>query len=177
MSGRLFVIVGPSGAGKDTLIAGAIAADPALHWAQRVITRPTSAGGEPFEGVSPAEFQRRLSAGDFVLHWQAHGLNYGVTVPALGLLQSGAKVVLNESRGALGAISAAFAGLRIIRISAPSAVLAERLAQRGRESSEAISARLARASYDLPAELSVIDVQNTGSIAQGIDALRHALSL
>ena len=47
MTGRLFVVVGASGAGKDTLIAGALAADPRLHWARRVITRPAVAGGEP----------------------------------------------------------------------------------------------------------------------------------
>ena len=75
---RLFFVVGPSGAGKDTLLSGAIAADPALHWVRRVITRPESAGGEPFEGVSAPEFAARLARGDFALHWDAHGLRYGV---------------------------------------------------------------------------------------------------
>ena len=56
MAGRLFLVVGPSGAGKDTLLAGAVAADPRLHWARRVITRPETAGGEPFEGVTEAVF-------------------------------------------------------------------------------------------------------------------------
>ena len=74
MGGRLFALVGPSGAGKDTLLAAASAARPDLVIVQRVITRPESAGGEPFEGVTPAEFARRNAAGLFALHWQAHGL-------------------------------------------------------------------------------------------------------
>ena len=75
MMGRLFVVVGPSGAGKDTLLAGAVAAEPRLHWARRVITRPSSAGGEPFEGVDETEFAARLGRGEFALHWQ--GRPYG----------------------------------------------------------------------------------------------------
>ncbi len=76
--GRLFIVVGPSGAGKDTLIAGAKVLRPDLHWARRVITRAEVAGGEPFEGVSLEEFNTRRDAGEFALHWQAHGLSYGV---------------------------------------------------------------------------------------------------
>ena len=52
----IFAVVGPSGAGKDTLIAGALRARPDLHLVRRVITRPTEAGGEAFEGVTGAEF-------------------------------------------------------------------------------------------------------------------------
>ena len=78
MTGRLFAVVGPSGAGKDTLMAAAAARVPALRLARRVITRPADAGGEDFDGVTEAAFQRRLAAGAFALHWQAHGLHYGI---------------------------------------------------------------------------------------------------
>jgi ribose 1,5-bisphosphokinase len=175
MTGRLFVIVGPSGVGKDTLLAGASAADPGLHWAQRVITRPQVAGGEPFEGVTAAEFQALRAAGAFALHWDAHGLCYGVMAGELAPLQSGMNVVLNGSRGALAAIQAVYPQMRVIRISAPSEVLAERLAQRGRESGEAIAARLARASYVLPETIDVIDVHNIGTPEQGVASLLQAL--
>ena len=78
MTGRLFVVVGASGAGKDTLLAGAVKADPTLYWARRVITRPEVSGGEPFEGVDRASFDARRAAGEFALNWEAHGLSYGV---------------------------------------------------------------------------------------------------
>ena len=74
----IFAIVGPSGAGKDTLIRGALAARPDLRLARRVITRATEAGGEDFDGVTPEDFAARKARGDFVIAWEAHGLSYGI---------------------------------------------------------------------------------------------------
>ncbi|MGB8812025.1 MAG: phosphonate metabolism protein/1,5-bisphosphokinase (PRPP-forming) PhnN [Paracoccaceae bacterium] len=176
MTGRLFLVVGPSGAGKDTLLAGAKAANPVLHWARRVITRPETVGGEPFEGVSAEEFQARLLAGDFALHWQAHGLRYGVPFTETAALKQGHDVLVNGSRGAIPAALAAFPDLTVIRICAPAAILAERLAARGRESHADIKARLDRADYDLPIGVDVIDIHNDSSPAEGIARLLQALS-
>ena len=145
MMGRLFVVVGPSGAGKDTLLAGAVAAEPRLHWARRVITRPSSAGGEPFEGVNETEFAARLARGEFALHWQAHGLHYGVPSVELAPLAQGRDVVVNGSRAALAEAQVAFPDLIVLHITAPLDVLADRLAARGRETRADIAARLARA--------------------------------
>ena len=167
----IFAVVGPSGAGKDTLLAGAVAASPGLHWARRVVTRPSEAGGEPFEGVDAETFARRLAAGDFALHWKAHGLCYGI--PHVEL--RGERVVFNGSRQAIGAAMDRLPGLRVVRITAPSKVLAERLAARGRESREDIEARLARASYDLPEGVDVVDVVNDATPEIGVARLLAAL--
>lgn len=173
--GRLFAIVGPSGAGKDTLIAGAVARDPALHWARRVITRPEQAGGEPFRGVDAARFAAMAQAGEFRLSWQAHGLSYGIPAAEFLPLQAGRTVLFNGSRAALGLALQAFPGLRIIRISAPSRVLADRLAARGRESRDEIEARLRRQSYDLPEDWPVVDVVNDATPQEGIARLLSVL--
>lgn len=175
MMGRLFLVVGPSGVGKDTLLAGAKAADPALHWARRVITRPATAGGEPFEAATDAQFQARLAAGEFALHWQAHGLSYGVPKSELAPLDEGQTVLLNGSRGALDQALALFPRLTVIRVSAPSALLADRLMARGRESRADIEARLSRAAYDLPAGLAVVDIVNDASPETGIARLLQAV--
>jgi ribose 1,5-bisphosphokinase len=169
---RLFAIVGPSGAGKDTLIAGAMAARPDLRLVRRVITRPTEAGGEDFEGVSLSAFQSRKALGEFALDWEAHGLCYGLPADAL----TGAGVVLfNGSRAALPGAMARFPGLTVILITAPIAVLAKRLAARGRETAEDISQRLERAGFALPLGVTVREVINDGTEAEGVARLLDAL--
>lgn len=175
MTGRVFFVVGPSGAGKDTLLAGAIAADPRLHLARRVITRPSSAGGEPFEGVDEAEFERRLGRGDFAVHWEAHGLRYGVPKAELGPLLDGRDVLVNGSRAALVAAAAAFEAMVVIQITAPIAVLAQRLAQRGRETESDIAARLGRADIGFPSGFAAREVVNDGTPETGITRLLQAL--
>ncbi|MBK4216902.1 phosphonate metabolism protein/1,5-bisphosphokinase (PRPP-forming) PhnN [Paracoccus caeni] len=165
----VFAVVGPSGAGKDTLIAGAAQARPDLRVLRRVITRPESAGGEPFEGVTEAEFARRHAAGEFALTWLAHGLHYGVPhAPDDGV------TLFNGSRRMLEQAATAFPGLRVILVTASAPVLAARLADRGREDAKDIAARLTR-SAPLPGGLPVITVRNDGSVAEGVAAFLAAL--
>lgn len=175
MTGRVFAVVGPSGVGKDTLLSGAVAASPALHWARRTITRPESPGTEPYEGVSPEEFDFLGSAGVFALDWPAHGLRYGIRASEFGGLIRGLDVIFNGSRAAAPLAFERFPGLIVLRISAPSKVLADRLAARGRESVTEIEARLARASYDVPEGPPVIDIANDASPETGIRRLMAAL--
>jgi ribose 1,5-bisphosphokinase len=173
--GRLFFVVGPSGAGKDTLLAGAVAADPSLTWAQRSITRPAALGGEPYEAISEATFHARAAEGQFALHWGAHGLFYGVLHSALAPLAQRRDVVLNGSRGAIGQLLATFPDAQIIVITAPAAILAQRLAARGRESAQDIAQRLARAQFDLPQGVPAREVINDGSQAEGVARLLYAI--
>ncbi len=175
MTGRVFAVVGPSGAGKDTLLAGAIAASPTLHWARRTISRPEAAGGEPFEGVTGQEFEFLYKSGVFALDWRAHGLSYGIRKVEFDGRTRGIDVLFNGSRAALAQALALFPDLTVVRISAPSKVLAERLAARGRETVAEIEARLARASYEVPDGLPVIDIANDSSPLVGVGRLLAAL--
>ena len=175
MTGRIIAVVGPSGVGKDTLLAGAMAQSAALYWARRVITRPESEGGEPFTSVDRATFDARRNNGDFALHWDAHGLSYGIPHGEFLAMHAGRDVIFNGSRGALVQARAVFPGLIVLRISAPSRVLAERLAARGRETREQIEARLCRASYELPMDMPVIDVVNDATPQIGIARMLAAL--
>jgi len=175
MMGRVFAVVGPSGVGKDTLLAGAVAASPDLHWARRTITRPEAAGGEPFEGVTSDEFDFLSGAGVFALQWPAHGLRYGIRRSEFVALMRGVDVVFNGSRVAVPLALKQFPGLVVLRISAPSKTLAERLAARGRETVKEIEARLARASYDVPVGVPVIDIANDATPEIGVTRLLIAL--
>lgn len=173
MSGRLFAVVGPSGAGKDTLIAEIARTLPGLHVVRRVITRPTEAGGEPFEGVAPDEFERRRTDGAFVLDWQAHGLHYGIPAGLVELLDGGQDAIVNLSRAMLAEAAGRFARLHVLNVSARPEVLAIRLGARGRETPEDIRRRLERAALPLPTGLPLTEIDNSGALS---DALRAALA-
>ncbi|WP_112311595.1 phosphonate metabolism protein/1,5-bisphosphokinase (PRPP-forming) PhnN [Pseudogemmobacter bohemicus] len=179
MTGRLFAIVGPSGAGKDTLIRGALAARPDLAVVRRVITRPAEAGGEDFEGVSEAAFLTRRATGEFALDWQAHGLRYGIPKAALVPLAQGTDLLFNGSRQGLPEAAALWPGLVVIHVTAPPEVLAARLTARARESAGDVAARVARAAMPLPeglpAGLNVVTVMNDASPATGIARFLAAL--
>jgi ribose 1,5-bisphosphokinase len=156
----IFAIVGPSGAGKDTLIRGALAARPDLRLVRRVITRPTEAGGEDFEGVTPEDFAHRKARGDFALTWEAHGLSYGIPRDQIAGLGD---VIFNGSRAALPAAVRVFPGLRVILVTAPDLILATRLAARGRETATDIRDRLSRAAFEMPEGIGFQTVVNDAS--------------
>lgn len=174
-TGRIIAVVGPSGAGKDSLIAGAIAARPDLVWARRVITRPTAAGGEPFEGVSDTEFARRKSLGLFSLDWQAHDLSYGIPASIEAEMAAGRDVIFNGSRAALPDAMARFPTLIVVLVTASPAVLAQRLATRARETATDIAERLTRADFAMPQGIAPRIVVNDGSLARGIEDFLTAL--
>ena len=175
VTGRLICVVGPSGAGKDTLIDAARTQRPDLVIVRRVITRPSALGGEDFDGVTQAEFERRKAAGDFALDWRAHGLSYGLPAATLALRDEGRDLLVNGSRAALEQARGVFPDLEVIRITAPSSVLMERLLARGRETREEIEARVLRQSYDVPVGLPVTDIRNDGPLDDAIAAFLAAI--
>jgi ribose 1,5-bisphosphokinase len=168
----IFAVVGPSGAGKDTLIRGALATRPDLRLLRRVITRPTEAGGEDHEGISAQDFRLRQQRGEFALYWDAHGLSYGIPKAQL---DAPGDVIFNGSRAALPQASRTFPDLRVILVTAPVEALAARLARRGRESEAEIRARLTRASFSLPPGIEAAVVVNDGTHETGIARLLAAL--
>jgi ribose 1,5-bisphosphokinase len=165
-------IVGPSGAGKDTLIRGVLAARPDLCRVRRVITRPAEAGGEDFDGCTVEDFIRRKGRGEFALTWDAHGLSYGL--PKAQVEGAGNRI-FNGSRAALPLAARVFPDLRVILVTAPDAVLAARLAARGREAAEDIRARLSRATFAMPEGVSFRTVENDTTPEVGIARLLAVL--
>lgn len=171
-SERLIVVVGPSGAGKDSVLkAWAGMRDPGgpqVHLAQRVITRPADGGAERHEAVSRDDFAALQAAGAFATAWQAHGLHYGVRHHALAALAAGGWVVLNSSRAHLPTLRQQAPGLSVVEITAPPAVLAQRLVGRGREDAVAVSARLQRQAPAVQAELTLVNDSSLHEVAQGL---------
>lgn len=175
-AGRLVAVVGPSGVGKDSVMEALVAADPTYVLARRVITRPSEAGGEEFEGVTEDEFSARAADGAFVLSWPAHGLHYGIPQAIREDLEAGRTVVVNLSRAVLLQAQEVFPGLQVISLTAPPAVLAARLAGRGREAADEQKRRLSRGSLPLPEGLvNVHEIDNSGAIEDTVTAVRAAL--
>lgn len=177
--GTLCLVVGPSGAGKDTLLNGAraaLAGDPAWVFPRRAITRPAEAGGEDHAALSAAEFARCRAAGGFALHWRAHGLDYGIPATIEDDLAGGRHVVVNVSRGAIVDAAGRFAPVRVLLVTAPAAVLARRLAARGREDADDIARRLRRAGDGLPDGVPVVRVVNDATPEEGIARFLAALA-
>jgi len=169
--GRLIGVVGPSGVGKDTVMAALAAARPGLHVVRRCITRSEEMAGECFTGLDDAEFERRAGAGEFVLHWRAHGMRYGVPARVREVLAAGQDALVNLSRAVLPEAQQRFPGFVTLWLTAPPAVLAGRLAGRGRESETEIAARLARADTALPDGLArVVHVSNAGALQETVRA-------
>ena len=170
MSGRFIAMVGPSGVGKDSVMEAMVAGNPKIVLARRVITRPSEAGGEAFDGVSEEEFQRRADAGDFALHWPAHGLHYGILQSVDKDLVEGKDVLANLSRVVLLEAKARFARFEVINLTAASDVLAARLVARGRETSAQIAGRLDRASAAFPDGIEALHLDNSGRLDQTVAA-------
>ena len=178
MSGTLVLVVGPSGAGKDTLIDGArdaLAGDPRYVFARRAITRPHDAGGERHEAVSRTAFAKRLAAGGFMLHWNAHGLDYGIPASCETDLASGRHVVANVSRGIVGQAVMHYSPALVLEVTAPSDILAVRLSRRRRETAADVARRLARPAPSIPDSARHAVVVNEGTVQEGVDRLVDAL--
>lgn len=146
MTGRLIYLMGPSGAGKDSLLLAAREPLQArgCRIARRVITRSAEAVGEDALAVNDAEFEQLHHSGAFALDWQANGLRYGIPCQIDEWLEAGDDVLVNGSRGYLSEARVHYPQLQAVLLTVALPVLRERLLARGRESLDEIDARLAR---------------------------------
>jgi len=176
----LFYVMGPSGSGKDSLLRALREslqpADPVVI-AHRYITRAAD-DNEASVPLTPDEFTRRVDLGCLALHWQSHGLQYGIGVEIEQWLARGLKVIVNGSREYLPVAAERFPKLCAVHVRVRPEVLATRLRQRGRESEEAIAGRLARATqaFDMPADVRLVEIDNSGSLQHAAAVFRELLA-
>ncbi|WP_213301151.1 phosphonate metabolism protein/1,5-bisphosphokinase (PRPP-forming) PhnN [Paraburkholderia sacchari] len=163
---RLIYVMGPSGAGKDSLLGFARSrlASGGVLFAHRYITREVD-GGENHIALTDAEFEARSRLGLFALQWRSHALRYGIGVEIDQWLALGCTVVLNGSRAYVNEALARYPQMTLVHVNAAQHVLAARLASRARETREQIAARLARrASFEVPAGASLTHIDNSGRL-------------
>jgi ribose 1,5-bisphosphokinase len=168
--GRLVLVVGPSGAGKDTLIAHARPGcrDDQVVFPRRVITRPPSAA-EDHDTLSDEAFDRLAAAGGFAISWRAHGLKYGIPRSINSDIGAGRTVVCNVSRTIVGEARDRYAHVTVVMVTAPPDMLAARLLQRGRATDGSLVERGSRTVRgDLDPD---VVISNTGSIEGSAERL------
>ncbi|PRX09388.1 UNVERIFIED_ORG: ribose 1,5-bisphosphokinase [Martelella mediterranea] len=166
-AGRIIVVVGPSGAGKDSLIgyaAKTFRSHPDVRFVQRVITRPCDGATEDHQTMTPQAFAATRNAGGFAVHWSAHGLEYGIPDEHRAFVASGGIAVANGSRPALPLFRDAFAAMTVVNVTARPEIRAARLEARGRETREDIRERLARSTMKVHGDFDVIDIDNSGAL-------------
>lgn len=171
-------VVGPSGAGKDTIIDYArarLAQDGSYHFVRRVVTRNADGNTEDHDTLSEAEFLQAIDASAFCMHWQAHGLYYGLPSSVETVLAQGGVVIANLSRSVLPQLALRFPHVAIAHITATPEVLAQRLASRGRETAESIKLRLQRQQTFDAGGLPLWVIDNSGDVTTAGEAFTNHL--
>lgn len=176
--GLLVLIVGASGTGKDTLlreIERVQQPDSPIRIMRRHITRPP----EPSERhipLSDESFTARQKAGAFCLHWQAHGLSYGIGRELEVELSEGRCCLASVSRTVVADARHRFPRTLVVEVVVSEAVREQRLLRRGREGQEDVQRRLARrmdgSTFNTPDVL----IDNSGPIGIAANTLLTLLA-
>jgi len=175
--GALVVVVGPSGAGKDTLIGLArerCLNDPGIVFPRRTVTREPS-GAETHDSVTPVQFDAAVARGAYAFWWEAHGLKYALPAAIDAELRRGRTVVCNVSRTVVGQLRERYAKVVVVLVTAPTEVLLARLAARGREAGRDLAERIDRAAFAAEDFAPDIVIENTGDPHLGASRLAEVL--
>ena len=171
--GWLVLVVGPSGAGKDTLLMQARAAcadDGTVCFVRRGVTREASEA-EDHASLSEAEFEKALAGGAFSFWWEAHGLKYGIPSSIEADLAAGLTVVCNVSRNIVADLRERYPQCCVVLITAPEDVRRARLAARERASDGDPAKRAKHAAPGVEELRPALVIDNTGTIEDGTAAL------
>ena len=173
--GLILGVVGPSGAGKDTLIASArhsFRDRSDIIFPRRLITRPSDLT-EDSDYLSASDFAAHDASGNFALSWTAHGLAYGLPISIDDAVRSGHTVVVNLSRSVVPQVRARYEKSLILLVQASPAIRASRIAARGRENEADILARLSRSVSDFgPADADLV-IDNSGPLPEATRRFAH----
>lgn len=176
----MVLVVGPSGAGKDTLMSALrdqLKDRKDVHFARRAITRACDPDAEDHETLTRPEFDKLVADGETALSWEAHGLGYVIPKIYDASICSGDTVIANGSRRVLQRAADKYQTNIVLLITAPVDILADRLAARGRENRADIEKRLLRADLEPQNIANLVRIENTGTIEDGVARMLSALKL
>jgi len=177
--GPLVYVMGPSGAGKDSVLNRArelLPAEAPVVFAHRYITRPAAIDGENHVALSPTEFALRRAHGLFAFHWHAHGNDYGIGCEVHDWRKAGLTVVVSGSREHFLTSGGIDANTCPVLITASAGRLAERLASRSREDPRAVHARLSRGEAYAVSDPALVTIVNDGALDVAANAFVNLLA-
>ncbi len=172
----VFVITGPSGVGKGTLIRGLLERMPELELSVSATTRaprPGERDGVDYHFLSPEQFQAHVERGEFIEHASYSGNRYGTLRSELERrLEAGAPVVLEIEVQGARQVRAAMPEAVAVFIAPPSAgALRARLVGRGTDAPEQVDVRMATAQRELEARSEFAHVIVNDRLEQAISEL------
>jgi guanylate kinase len=173
---KVFVITGPSGVGKGTLIRSLVDRIPSLELAVSATTRPPRPGeedGVAYHFLGRDEFERRVAAGEFVEWAEYSGNRYGTLRSELDRrLEDGVPVVLEiELEGARQVREKMPAAVQVFIAPPSRETLRTRLVGRGTDTSEQVKRRLETADAELAAQPEFKHVVVNDRLEDAVDAL------
>ncbi len=170
--GKLVLVVGNSGSGKDSIMKGVKERYPSdlisLYLTQRYITRPYS-DTEDNIAVTPEDFKIMSLQGEFVLEWHIYGLDYGVPIEIDEWLKKGHPVLVNVSRSIIKKARKIYQNIVVAFIDVPFEITLKRVKERARESGIRLEERILRArrNQDIPDADFIVD--NSGDLEDAIN--------
>ena len=174
--GYLFIISGPSGAGKGTLVKELVCRLPDLWVSVSATTRtprPGERDGVDYYFLTPTEFDARVRAGEFLEHAEVHGNRYGTVRRAVERrLAHGMDVILEIDPQGAFQVRKQMDRSRLIFVKAPTPEdLEKRIRHRGAESDDQIRTRLDTARRELELEGSYDHVVINDDVPRAVDDL------
>ena len=176
--GTLFLVVGNSGSGKDSIIYGAAEKYPQnlkeAKIVKRYITRPPSETEDNYS-ITPDEFKEMKKQGKFALKWHIYHLDYGVPIEIDEWLKKGHPVLVNVSRTIVDEAKENYRNIKIVFIEVPFEITLQRVKDRGRESGELLNERIKRARTHQKFPSADFIVDNSGDLDDAIDQFLNYL--
>ncbi len=170
--GTLFLVVGNSGSGKDSIISGIIENYPSslkkIYAPKRYITRPPSKFEENIS-VSTEEFRELEKKGKFALTWHIYGLDYGISKDIDDYLKKGHPVIINVSRTVIYKAREKYENVKVVFIEVPFEITYQRIKDRKRESEDFLKKRIERARNNPKFPEADFIIDNSGKLDSAID--------
>lgn len=172
--GTLFLIVGNSGSGKDSIILGVTTNYPSnrttLYAPKRFITRQASETENNFS-ITPGQFKEMDKKGRFALKWHIYDLYYGIPIFIDNWLKKGHPVIINVSRTIVKEAREQYDKIKVVFIDVPFEITYKRIIDRKRENDDLTKMRIERARNNQKFPEADFIVDNSGKLEDAINQL------